>query len=208
MIIYEIDFSCYAKNEMLIIFYLFAEMSAGSVTPTLSESGSQTIVPMQPDSLSSCSHQNGHHHHFHHIQQSHSLDDQTIVPISKRICLVGTVVDDKVTLAAAQAFNVPVITSETGSEFIEDESWITYFILNDFEGPLYEAISKMQHKYVYFRILLIAMNYSIWFHYLQCVVIALPSVYNLSVATIPFIPHNLVKAREISWNFIKKCLEI
>lgn len=63
-----------------------------------------------------------------------------------RICLIGTVVDDVQTLNAAKAFKVPVITSETGTEILEDESWITYFILNDFEGPMYEAIYKSKHK--------------------------------------------------------------
>ena len=124
-------------------------MSAGSVTPTLSESGSQTIVPMQPDSLTTTHYQNGHHHPHHQLslQQSHSVElDDTIVQSNKRICLVGTVVDDKDTLAAAQSFNVPVITSETGSEYIADNSWITYFVLHDFEGPMYEAINKMKHK--------------------------------------------------------------
>lgn len=63
-----------------------------------------------------------------------------------RICLIGTVVDDAQTLNAAKAFKVPVITSETGTEILEDESWITYFILSDFEGPMYEAIYKSKHK--------------------------------------------------------------
>jgi protein ECT2 len=41
---------------------------------------------------------------------------------------------------------VPIVTSETGSELIDDHSWTTFFILNDFEGPLYEAIYKTKHK--------------------------------------------------------------
>lgn len=67
----------------------------------------------------------------------------------QRICLVGIVVDNQESLESAQSFNVPVITSETGSEFISDENWSTYFILHSFEGPIFEAIYKTKHKYVY-----------------------------------------------------------
>lgn len=63
-----------------------------------------------------------------------------------RICLIGTVVDDSKTVEAARTFGVPVISSETGEEFLEDTSWLTYFIMNDFEGPLFEAIQATGHR--------------------------------------------------------------
>lgn len=69
----------------------------------------------------------------------------------QRICLVGTVVDNQESLKYAQSFNVPVITSETGGEFISDDSWSTYFVLNSFEGPIFEAIHKTKHKYDIFK---------------------------------------------------------
>lgn len=68
---------------------------------------------------------------------------------SIRICLVGEVVDDPETLTAAKHFKVPILTSETGSEYaLEKDTWITYFILKDFEGPMFEALSKSPNKYV------------------------------------------------------------
>lgn len=69
----------------------------------------------------------------------------------QRICLVGIVVDNQESLKYAQSFNVPVITSETGGEFISDDSWSTYFVLNSFEGPIFEAIHKTKHKYDIFK---------------------------------------------------------
>ncbi|KAM7359031.1 epithelial cell transforming 2 pebble isoform 2-T2 [Cochliomyia hominivorax] len=63
-------------------------------------------------------------------------------PENLRICLVGDVINDTATVEAAQTFGVPVITSETGLELINDYDWRTYFILNDFESPVYEAIHK------------------------------------------------------------------
>lgn len=63
-----------------------------------------------------------------------------------RICLVGAVVDDNETVKAAKKFNVPVLTSETGAEFVEDCSWTTYFILDNFEGPMFDAIRKSKHR--------------------------------------------------------------
>lgn len=65
-----------------------------------------------------------------------------------RICLIGTAVDDPKTVEAARSFGVPVITSETGEEFLTDTSWLTYFIMNDFEGPLFEAIQATGHRWV------------------------------------------------------------
>ncbi|TMW51769.1 hypothetical protein DOY81_003150 [Sarcophaga bullata] len=63
-------------------------------------------------------------------------------PESLRICLVGDVINDPNTVEAAQTFGVPIITSETGLELINDYDWRTYFIINDFESPVYEAIHK------------------------------------------------------------------
>ncbi|XP_013101165.1 protein ECT2 isoform X3 [Stomoxys calcitrans] len=63
-------------------------------------------------------------------------------PENLRICLVGSVVQNDAAVEAAHTFGVPVITSETGLELVNDYDWRTYFILNDFEGPVYEAIHK------------------------------------------------------------------
>lgn len=138
------------RSILLNCFYficLFAEMSERSITPSLSETGSTTIMNRVQYDYSHSQH--FHHHHppaLHQQERSHSMDDTVLARDSKRICLVGTVVDDQITLAAAKSLNVPVVTSETGSEFIEDNTWTTYFILNEFEGPLYEAIYKSKHK--------------------------------------------------------------
>lgn len=70
-------------------------------------------------------------------------------PGNIRICLVREVVDDQETLSAAKHFGVPLVTSETGEEFaLGNHEWTTYFILKDFEGPLFEALSKSPNKYV------------------------------------------------------------
>ncbi|XP_055621069.1 protein ECT2 isoform X2 [Toxorhynchites rutilus septentrionalis] len=67
-------------------------------------------------------------------------------PERVRICLVGAVVQDKATQAAAQSFKVPIVTSETGAEYVSDTSYVTYFILNDFEGPVYDTIYRSKHR--------------------------------------------------------------
>ena len=64
----------------------------------------------------------------------------------KRICIVGSLVGDENTQKVAESFNVPVITSETGLEYLTDNKVVTYFILEDFEGPIFETISKSKHK--------------------------------------------------------------
>ncbi|XP_070509513.1 protein ECT2 [Chironomus tepperi] len=64
----------------------------------------------------------------------------------KRICLVGSLVSDENIKKVAESFNVPVISSETGVEYLTDKEVVTYFILEDFEGPIFETISKTKHK--------------------------------------------------------------
>lgn len=59
-----------------------------------------------------------------------------------RICLVGSLADDTETVEAAQKFGVPVVTSETGQEYVSDPAFCTYFILSDFENPVFEELDK------------------------------------------------------------------
>ncbi|XP_043274974.1 protein ECT2 isoform X8 [Venturia canescens] len=68
------------------------------------------------------------------------------IPRKKRICLVGPTCDDAALGAAAQQFSVPVLKSNCGSEYIEDTTYCTYFILNQFEGPEYDALHKSAHR--------------------------------------------------------------
>ncbi|KAL9906291.1 epithelial cell transforming 2 pebble isoform 5-T7 [Glossina fuscipes fuscipes] len=63
-------------------------------------------------------------------------------PVNIRICLVGEVAEDESCCEAARTFGVPVVTSETGLELINDYAWRTHFILKDFETALYSAIHK------------------------------------------------------------------
>jgi hypothetical protein len=44
---------------------------------------------------------------------------------------------------------VPVVSSATGAEFINDGTWDTCFVLEDFSGPLYDAIHCSEQRLVY-----------------------------------------------------------
>jgi hypothetical protein len=66
----------------------------------------------------------------------------------KRICLVGITAQDERVNEAANSFKLPVVHSETGLELLADSKMITYFVLDEFEGHIFEAISKSKHKYV------------------------------------------------------------
>lgn len=41
-----------------------------------------------------------------------------------------------------QKFNVPVVTSETGEEYVSDSTFCTYFVLSDFESSVFEELDK------------------------------------------------------------------
>ncbi|XP_018346082.1 PREDICTED: protein ECT2 isoform X2 [Trachymyrmex septentrionalis] len=69
-----------------------------------------------------------------------------IIPRKKRICLVGTACNDPALNVAAQQFKVPILKSETGTEYVEDTTYNTYFILKQFEGPEYDALCKSAHR--------------------------------------------------------------
>lgn len=72
-----------------------------------------------------------------------------IIPRKKRMCLVGATCNDPALNAAAQQFKVSVLKSETGTEYVEDTSYYTYFVLKQFEGPEYYNLCKTPHRLVY-----------------------------------------------------------
>uniref|UniRef100_A0A1A9ZF02 Uncharacterized protein n=1 Tax=Glossina pallidipes TaxID=7398 RepID=A0A1A9ZF02_GLOPL len=65
-----------------------------------------------------------------------------LTPVNIRICLVGEVAEDESCCEAARTFGVPVVTSGTGLDLINDYTWRTHFVLKDFETSLYSAIHK------------------------------------------------------------------
>lgn len=68
-------------------------------------------------------------------------------PTQTRVCLVGEVAHDKATVEAAHSLKVPVVTSETAEEYLSDTTtYITYFILNAFEGPVYTRIKQAKQR--------------------------------------------------------------
>lgn len=81
-----------------------------------------------------------------------------IIPRKKRICLVGATCNDPVLDAAAQQFKVPVLKSETGTEYVEDTTYNTYFILRQFEGSEYDALCKSAHRFVHNSVLQTCKN--------------------------------------------------
>ncbi|CAL1675191.1 unnamed protein product [Lasius platythorax] len=69
-----------------------------------------------------------------------------IIPRKKRICLVGATCNDPALNAAAQQFKVSVLKSETGTEYVEDTTYYTYFVLKQFEGSEYYTLCKTPHR--------------------------------------------------------------
>ncbi|XP_023176299.2 protein ECT2 isoform X3 [Drosophila hydei] len=61
-----------------------------------------------------------------------------------RICLVGEAGRDAETLQAAESFGMPVIQSETGQDIISDMDWRTFYVLQDFEDEIFDAIHKQK----------------------------------------------------------------
>lgn len=85
--------------------------------------------------------------HHQHLLNNETINEPVKNHIKKRICLVGSVAEQQNAIDAAKTFNIPVLTSETGFELIQDDAWNTYFILADFEGPIFNKITKAEVKH-------------------------------------------------------------
>ncbi|XP_043648798.1 protein ECT2 isoform X3 [Drosophila teissieri] len=77
--------------------------------------------------------------------EEQSKCEMSITTLPTRICLVGGVGQDADTLQAAESFGLPIVTSDTGLDILEESSdWRTFYVLDDFEGASFEAIHKQK----------------------------------------------------------------
>lgn len=78
------------------------------------------------------------------------IENERLSCTLRRICLVGDAASNRDVLDAAKLFNVDVVTSETGIEFCQgdQEGWLTWFCLSEFEGAIFDNIHKsgVKHK--------------------------------------------------------------
>lgn len=61
--------------------------------------------------------------------------------LDRRICLVGDLQNDVPLRRAADTFDVPVVTSNDGREYI-DGSFSTVFVVKEFEGDIFTYLSR------------------------------------------------------------------
>ncbi|GLH01207.1 Guanine nucleotide exchange factor-like protein [Gryllus bimaculatus] len=68
--------------------------------------------------------------------------------VKTRICLIGDLQNDDRIVEAAKTFDVPIVFSETGSEFLNDGSCDTIFVTREFGGPVFDAIHQSEQRIV------------------------------------------------------------
>ncbi|KAJ8983138.1 hypothetical protein NQ317_014713 [Molorchus minor] len=88
---------------------------------------------IQPQS-SVCSDSNGDDNSRNDVPGPSSLD--------VRICLVGSLANNSTIRSVGETFGVPVLSSENGQEFAQDDSCTTVFVLEIFEGDVYNNLYK------------------------------------------------------------------
>ncbi|CAH1975798.1 unnamed protein product [Acanthoscelides obtectus] len=66
--------------------------------------------------------------------------------LNTRLCLVGALTNDTALRTVAESYGVPVVTSEDGQEYIHDDSNSTIFVLENFEGNVYENLHKTRKR--------------------------------------------------------------
>ncbi|XP_018330575.1 uncharacterized protein LOC108740672 [Agrilus planipennis] len=67
-------------------------------------------------------------------------------PSNKQICLTGSVGEDADVCELAKSFGHPVVISENGFEYLGDKSHTTIFILDSFEGDLFNELYKHRQQ--------------------------------------------------------------
>lgn len=65
--------------------------------------------------------------------------------MDKRICIVGSLINDNSVCAAAQSFGVSIVTSDTGFEYAADTNCSTIFIIDNFDGEIFDTLYKSKH---------------------------------------------------------------
>lgn len=65
---------------------------------------------------------------------------------NKRICLIGSLINDLKLRAVAESFRVPVLTSEDGKDYVQDFNFNTMFVLDCFEGDIYNYLYKQRQS--------------------------------------------------------------
>lgn len=78
--------------------------------------------------------------------QTVTTDANATKSLDERICLIGVLADDETIMSAAHSFNVPVLTSKTGIELVNETQWTTYFVMQEFEGEHFNVIRKSKHR--------------------------------------------------------------
>lgn len=64
------------------------------------------------------------------------------VDADRRICLIGALAKDNKLRTVAEGFDVPVVASDHGREYMDDTSCCTYYVIDQFEGDLYSCLCK------------------------------------------------------------------
>uniref|UniRef100_A0A1Y1K8R5 Protein ECT2 n=1 Tax=Photinus pyralis TaxID=7054 RepID=A0A1Y1K8R5_PHOPY len=72
--------------------------------------------------------------------------ETVLLPLDKRLCLVGPLAADPDVCNCAQTFGVPVVTSDDGLQYLEDRSCKTIYVLNTFDDDLYNTLYKQRQS--------------------------------------------------------------
>ncbi|CAH1130742.1 unnamed protein product [Ceutorhynchus assimilis] len=88
-------------------------------------------VQIQPQG-SICSDSNGEEAYKNDV----SLD------ADRRICLIGGIAKDNKFRTVAESFNVPVVSSVHGREYMDETSCCTYYVIDNFDGEIYNSLCK------------------------------------------------------------------
>ncbi|XP_034482371.1 protein ECT2 isoform X2 [Drosophila innubila] len=78
------------------------------------------------------------------IEEQSKTEMSIMSKLPTRICLVGGAGKDAGTVQAAESFGMPVIHSETGLDIMNDLEWRTFYVLQDFEDEIFDAIHKQK----------------------------------------------------------------
>lgn len=72
----------------------------------------------------------------------HLLTQVVIAGYDRRICLIGGLANDYGLQTVAESFEVPVVHSQDGKQYMDDTACCTYYIIDNFDGSVYNSLCK------------------------------------------------------------------
>ncbi|KAK9879703.1 hypothetical protein WA026_006763 [Henosepilachna vigintioctopunctata] len=68
------------------------------------------------------------------------------LPLYRRMCFIGSIAQDTELRKVAEFFNLPIVSSESGQEYAQEDNYSTIYVLEKFIGTIYTSLYKAKQS--------------------------------------------------------------